>query len=262
MRTVIVPGFENCSTPTSWSVGADLTGGDDVLDLGHHHRDDRQRLGDAGDLADHADLHHAGLDLSETGQEARDPAFGHEDAGGPQHRVDHVAGAQRELLDDAVRARDDQRAVERHLRLGQLGLGGRDARGKLDVELGLHRVAGGLGRGERGFLRLDPDQRLLDLAVGDRARAAIEKLGAGVVFVLRLPEVGPRLGDPGLGLGKLRRPRRPCAASSSAIRACAVCTSACCWASSSLKSGSPSFTRWFDLDDRSRPRGPRSRAGS
>ena len=49
--------------------------------------------------------------------EAGDVAVGDEDAGGAQHRVDDVAGAQRELLHDAVGAGDDQRLVESAPRL-------------------------------------------------------------------------------------------------------------------------------------------------
>ena len=114
-------------------------------------------IADAGDLADHADLDHLRLDLAEAGDEAGDVAVGDEDAGGAQHRVDDVAGPQRELLDDAVGAGDDQGLVERRpAASAQRGLGARLLRGQLEVDLRLDdRLAGERGV-DQALLRCRP----------------------------------------------------------------------------------------------------------
>jgi hypothetical protein len=70
MMTVMVPGGELLDIDQR--VGRPhLAGGDDVLNLGHDHRDDLPGHGDAGHLADHAHLQHLRLDLPETGQQGR-----------------------------------------------------------------------------------------------------------------------------------------------------------------------------------------------
>ena len=97
---------------------AKLASGYDVLNLCHDHRNDRERLCGAGDLADHADFHHLRLDLRETRDERDPPSFGgNEDAGGAQHRVDDVASPQRELLDGASDAGTHEGLVQLDLRL-------------------------------------------------------------------------------------------------------------------------------------------------
>ena len=202
--TVIVPGRANCPTSTSWSVGRNLAGGDDVLHLGHHHRDDGPGLGDAGHLADHADLHHLRLDLAEAGGEAGDLALRDEDAGRPQHRVDDVARPQRELLDDAVGAGDDQGLVEIDLGLMQRGLRARLLRRQLELDLGDDRLAAGERGVHQALLGLDPDPRPVDLAPRDRVGVAPEQLVPRVELVERLLIGAAGLRDPALGLLELR----------------------------------------------------------
>jgi hypothetical protein len=104
MTTAMLPGRPICWTSTQGIGLAHLAGGDDRLDPDHHHRDDLPGLRDTGHLADHTHIDHLGLDLAETGQETRDRWLRHQDTGRSQHGVDHVARAQRELLEHPVAA--------------------------------------------------------------------------------------------------------------------------------------------------------------
>ena len=105
---------------------AELAGGDEVLHLRDHHRDDRPRLRDAGDFGHHADLHDLRFDLPEAGLQASPPgAFRDQDPGRTHHRVDDVADAQRELLHASADAgADDGLAqIDLGLRQGRFGAG-------------------------------------------------------------------------------------------------------------------------------------------
>ena len=132
-----------------------LPGRDDALDFGHHDRNDRERDPHAGHLADHPLLHHLGLDLAEPRLDGDAARFGrHQYAGGPQHRIDHVARPQDELLDPAVDAGVHGGLGQRDLGLLECCLGAGLLGRQLKVDLGDH----GLLVGERGV-----DQPLLGI---------------------------------------------------------------------------------------------------
>jgi hypothetical protein len=100
-----VPGRATCCGVDQLLAAAELAGGNVVLHVGHHHRDDGERLGHAGDFGRHSGLHDLRLDLIEAGLQAALPgAFRNEHAGRPHQRIDDVADAQDELLDSPVHA--------------------------------------------------------------------------------------------------------------------------------------------------------------
>ena len=102
-----------------------LAGGNVVLHIRHHHRDDRERLRDAGDLGNHPDLHDLRLDLAETRGKKRPTCLRDQYAGWTHHRIDEVADTQHELLDAPIHAGADHGLVEIDLclREGCLGAG-------------------------------------------------------------------------------------------------------------------------------------------
>src|SRR5918997_2560082 len=120
---------------------AELAGGDEVLHSGHYEGDDRPRLGHAGGLRDHADLHDLRLDLTEAGLQALPSgAFRNQDARRTHEWVHDVTDAQGELLHASGYAGPNHGFVELHLRLRQsclsAGLLGRKEGG----DLGLGRL--------------------------------------------------------------------------------------------------------------------------
>ena len=105
---------------------AELAGGDEILHAGHHHGDDAERLGDAGDLPHHSDLHDLRFDLVEAGlQSTLARTVGNQNTGRTHQRVDDVADPQGELLDPPVHPGTDRRLVQFDLGLRQGGLGAR-----------------------------------------------------------------------------------------------------------------------------------------
>ena len=173
----------------------DLAGGNHVLHLRHHHRQDGERPGDAGGLGDHADFHHLRLDLTEAGDQPFARRVGDEDAAGADDRVDDVAGAQRELLDHAVHASLDQRLVELDLGLRERGLGARLLRRQRRGDAGLLRRLVGERRVERALAAVDHHLQPLDLAQRDGVGIAPPELGPDVELLLRLRQRAARLGD-------------------------------------------------------------------
>ena len=119
-KTVSVPGLRDLLHIDQLIRWTELSRSNDILDLGHDHGNDRERLADACGLGNHALFHHLRLDLAKAGnQGATSGLFGDQDAGGPYHCVDDVAGPKRELLDSSRDARPNQGLVQLDLRLRQ-----------------------------------------------------------------------------------------------------------------------------------------------
>ena len=151
---------------------------------------------DAGDLTDHADLHHLRFDLPEASDKRDPPRFGgNEDAGGPQHRVDDVARPQRELLDGACDAGTHEGLVQLDLRLFERGFGAcllcRQKRGNFRLQGLLVRKCGV----NRTLPAVNGNLQTLDLAQRDDIRVALPKLGLGLQFVHSLQICALRLLD-------------------------------------------------------------------
>ena len=110
---------------------AELAGRDVVLDIRDDHRNDGERLRDAGDLGDHSALHDLRLDLPKAGLQASLPrAFRNQDPGRTHQRIDDVADPQDELLHAPAHAGADDGLVQLHLCLAErcfgAGLFGRE----------------------------------------------------------------------------------------------------------------------------------------
>src|SRR5215208_396929 len=102
---------------------AKLAGGDEVLYVRHHHRNDRPGLGDTGDLGRHSDLHDLRLDLSEASLQASlTGTLRDQNSGRAHHWIDKVARPQNKLLQSTIKASTDNRLIEIHFGLGKLGL--------------------------------------------------------------------------------------------------------------------------------------------
>ncbi|MNU73684.1 hypothetical protein D3C71_631700 [compost metagenome] len=113
-----------------------LSGGDHVLNLGHHERDNGERLADAGRLRDHTLLHDLRFDLPETRNKITPSCLGrHENARRTQHRVEHVSDAEGKLLYGSGNAGVDNCLVQFHLCLGQSCFGALLLRRQKDIDL-------------------------------------------------------------------------------------------------------------------------------
>ena len=111
------------ATLTALLAAPDLAGGNVVLHIRHHHRDDPERLRDTGHLGNHSNLHDLRLDLAEAGRKNRSTCLGNQYAGRPHHRIDEVADAQEELLNASSYAGADHGLVEVDLSLRESRLG-------------------------------------------------------------------------------------------------------------------------------------------
>src|SRR5215471_18086837 len=77
---------------------AELAGGDIVLNVRNHHRDDREGLGYASGFGDHSDLHHLRLDLPEAGRQRASGIIGDEDSGRTHQGINDIAHPKYKLL--------------------------------------------------------------------------------------------------------------------------------------------------------------------
>ena len=173
-------------------------------------------------------------------------AVGDEDAGGPQHRVDDVAGRSANCwtmpsMPATTRVLSSATCASR-----ERGLGARLLRGQLEVDLRLDRRLAG----DRGV-----DGALLRCRPATCARST-SRCGDGVwrCAASARPGCGTRRGPAAArrGPGRSgRRPRRaatrrrPSSASTSAILRRAVSIAASCSVLSSRNSGWPGATRWL-----------------
>ena len=143
-----------------------------------------KRLGHAGDLGDHSDLHDLRFDLPEASlQASRAGLFRDQDPGRTHERIDDIAHPQRELLHSPVHAGTDDRLVQLHFGLGQRGFGA----GLLGREKGRDPRLGGLfcGRGgsDRAQAAFYTNLKPLDVAERDVTRIAPLQLPLGLQFV-------------------------------------------------------------------------------
>src|SRR6476660_1018473 len=72
---------------------------DVVLHIGNYHRNDRPRLGNAGGLGHHSDLHDLSLELPKPRRESTPSrTLRNQNAGRPYHWIDDITRPQSELL--------------------------------------------------------------------------------------------------------------------------------------------------------------------
>src|SRR5215203_4405312 len=163
---------------------AELAGGDEVLHVRDHHRDDRHGLRYAGDLGRHSDLHDLRLDLPKAGlQTSLSGAFRDQDPGRAQERIDDVADPEAELLHLPADPGPDDGLRLIRFGLGQRGFGARLFGWKEGRDLGLGTLFGGRGRRNRAFAALDGDLKLLDIPARHNARVAPLQLLFGLQFI-------------------------------------------------------------------------------
>src|SRR5215207_9833521 len=163
---------------------AELAGGDEVLHVRDHHRDDRHGLRYAGDLGRHSDLHDLPLNLPKARlQAALSGAFRDQDPGRAQERIDDVADPEGELLHLPADPSPDDRLRLICFGLGQRGFGARLFGWKERGDLRLGTLFGGRGRRNRAFAALHGDLEFFDVPARHHAGIAPLQLLLGLQFI-------------------------------------------------------------------------------
>src|SRR5262249_585508 len=163
---------------------AELSGGDKVLHVCDHHRNNGPRFGYACSFGHHPDLHDLRFDLSKTSLEESLPgAFGDQDPCGPHQWIDNIADAERKLLDLTADAGPNNRLVQIDLCLRQRGFSAVSFSRKYGRYAFLRAPFRGFCRRDRTKLALRAHLEPLDFAEGNVARVAPEQLLLGFQFI-------------------------------------------------------------------------------
>src|SRR4051812_47309361 len=163
---------------------AELAGGDEVLHVRDHHRDDGHGLRGARDLGRHSDLHDLGLNLPKARLQALlSGASRDQDPGRAHERVDDVTYPQGELLHLPADASPDDRLGQIRFGLGQRGFGARLFGWKEGGDLRLSTLSGRSGRSNRALAAFYGDLKLLDVPASHDAGVAPLQLLFGLQFI-------------------------------------------------------------------------------
>ena len=145
------------------------------------------RLGNAGGLGHHSDLHDLTLDLPKPCHESPPSrALRNQNAGRPYHWIDDITRPQSELLDPSVDTGANKGLVQIDLRFGQCRLCACLFRRQQSAQ-SRHRGLFGRGRGVEGALATrNGYTELFDVALRHDSGVALLQFAFCVEFVLRL----------------------------------------------------------------------------